>query len=60
VVEGGRIVESAPPAELLANPESRYAQLVRADEENHRLLWRGATWRRWWLADGHLDEKSAA
>jgi ABC-type multidrug transport system fused ATPase/permease subunit len=60
VIEGGRIVENGPPGELLARETSRYAQLVRADYENHRLLWRGGAWRHWWLADGQLQEKPAA
>jgi ABC-type bacteriocin/lantibiotic exporter with double-glycine peptidase domain len=60
VIEAGRVVENAPPAELLARETSRYAQLVRADEDNHRQLWRGGTWRCWWLADGKLQERPTA
>jgi ABC-type multidrug transport system fused ATPase/permease subunit len=60
VIEGGRVVENGPPAELLARETSRYAQMVRADHDNHRLLWRGGTWRRWWLADGRLREEPAS
>jgi ABC-type multidrug transport system fused ATPase/permease subunit len=60
VIENGRIVENAPPAELLSNESSRYAQLVRADEENHRALWRGGTWRYWHLANGRLEERGEA
>lgn len=60
VIEGGRVVENGPPAELLAKETSRYAQLVRADQENHRALWRGGTWRYWQLADGHLAERAEA
>ncbi len=60
VVEDGRIVENAPPAELLANQSSRYAELVRADQDNHTTLWRGNSWRHWWLSDGQLREKPAA
>jgi len=60
VIENGRVVENAPPAELLARPDSRYAQLVRADEENHRALWRGATWKYWRLAGGRLEERAEA
>ncbi|HYV48763.1 MAG TPA: ATP-binding cassette domain-containing protein [Myxococcaceae bacterium] len=57
VVEGGRIVENGPPKELLAKEKSRYAELLRADLDNHQLLWRSGTWRHWWLADGRLEEK---
>jgi ABC-type multidrug transport system fused ATPase/permease subunit len=60
VIEGGRVVENGPPSELLARETSRYAQLLRADRQNHQMLWRGGTWRRWWLADGQLGEKPAA
>ncbi len=57
VVEDGRIIENGPPQELLANPTSRYAALLRADQDNHSLLWSGGSWRHWWLADGRLAEK---
>jgi ABC-type multidrug transport system fused ATPase/permease subunit len=60
VIEGGRVVENGPPAELLAQETSRYAQMVRADHDNHRFLWRGGTWRHWWLADGRLREEPAS
>ena len=54
VIEGGRVVENGTPAELLSRETSRYAQLLRADEDNHTSLWRGQAWRHWWLADGRL------
>ncbi len=57
VVENGRVLENAPPKELLANKSSRYAELLRADQENRTLLWSGGNWRNWWLADGRLVEK---
>jgi ABC-type bacteriocin/lantibiotic exporter with double-glycine peptidase domain len=57
VIEGGRIVENGPPKELLAKETSRYAELLRADVDNHKLLWASGTWRHWWLADGRLVEK---
>ena len=60
VIENGRVVENGPPAELLARETSRYAQLMRADEENHRALWRGGKWRYWRLAGGHLEERAEA
>jgi hypothetical protein len=41
----------------LANRTSRYAELLRADQDNHSLLWSGGNWRNWWLADGKLVEK---
>jgi ABC-type multidrug transport system fused ATPase/permease subunit len=57
VVEGGRVVEEGRPADLLGRETSRYAQLVRADEDNHRALWRGGVWRSWRLAGGRLEEE---
>jgi len=60
VVEGGRIVENGPPKELMAKEKSRYAELLRADLDNHQELWRSGTWRHWWLADGRLEEKKAS
>lgn len=59
VIENGRILENGPPKELLANKESRYAELLRADQENRTLLWGGGRWRNWWLSDGQLVERSA-
>ncbi|HEY2030450.1 MAG TPA: ATP-binding cassette domain-containing protein [Myxococcales bacterium] len=60
VIENGHLVENGAPAELLAKETSRYAQLVRADEDNHRALWRGGAWRYWRLADGSLSEQAQA
>jgi ABC-type bacteriocin/lantibiotic exporter with double-glycine peptidase domain len=57
VIEGGRIIESGPPKQLLAAEKSRYAELLRADQDNHQQLWTGGKWRHWWLADGRLVEK---
>ncbi|QAT84947.1 ABC transporter ATP-binding protein/peptidase [Corallococcus coralloides] len=59
VIENGRILENGPPKELLANKESRYAVLLRADQENRTLLWGGGSWRHWWLSDGQLVERPA-
>ena len=60
VIENGRVVENGPPQQLLANQASRYAALVRADEENHRAIWRGGAWRTWRLGDGRLEERAEA
>lgn len=59
VVENGRIKENGTPQELLAREGSRYAALVRADQENHELLWRAGSWRKWWLEGGQLQEREA-
>jgi ABC-type bacteriocin/lantibiotic exporter with double-glycine peptidase domain len=57
VVENGRIIENGSPKELLAKEKSRYGELLRADQDNHKLIWSGGNWRHWWLADGRLVEK---
>lgn len=59
VVENGRIVENGEPKRLLADASSRYAELLRADQDNHSLLWSNAQWRHWWLAGGQLQERAA-
>ncbi|MCP3169272.1 ATP-binding cassette domain-containing protein [Myxococcus qinghaiensis] len=59
VIENGRVLENGRPKELLANKESRYSVLLRADQENRTLLWGGGHWRHWWLSDGQLVERTA-
>ncbi|HEY2030797.1 MAG TPA: ABC transporter ATP-binding protein, partial [Myxococcales bacterium] len=59
VVEGGRIVEFAPPQLLAADKSSRYAQLLAAEEEVRRGLWAGGGFRRLWMEDGALTERPA-
>ncbi len=54
VVEGGRIVEDAPPRELAANPTSRYRALLDAERMLLEALWGGPQWRRARLVDGQL------
>jgi ABC-type transport system involved in cytochrome bd biosynthesis fused ATPase/permease subunit len=57
VIERGRVIENDSPTALLASETSRYSELVRADHDNHKTLWRGGTWRHWSLADGELVER---
>ena len=59
VVEDGRISETGVPAELAADPGSRYAALLRAEEALRRDFEQGAAWRRLRLADGRLQELRA-
>ncbi|HEX5272711.1 MAG TPA: hypothetical protein VFW33_19575, partial [Gemmataceae bacterium] len=54
VVEGGRVVEDGPPEKLLGDPASRYAALLRAEEEARAGLWGSAAWRRLRLEDGRV------
>jgi ATP-binding cassette subfamily B protein len=61
VIDRGRIVEDASPAELAARPDSRYAQLVRGDREMHEIEWSGARWRRVWIEHGRVrDEETGS
>lgn len=54
VVEGGRLVEDAAPAALLARPDSRLAALKAAADAAQREVWDNPVWRRWRMADGVL------
>jgi ATP-binding cassette subfamily B protein len=54
VIEDGRIVEDAPPAELAARSDSRYRSLLDAEETVRRTMWASADWRRFTVADGRL------
>jgi cell division protein FtsL len=56
-MEQGRIVEDAPPAQLLAQA-SRYRALLEAEKVVRETLWADAKWRRLWLEDGELKERS--
>jgi ABC-type multidrug transport system fused ATPase/permease subunit len=56
VVDGGRIVEDGRPAELLANPQSRYRQMLDAEAAVRERLWASADWRQL-LNDGTLYEE---
>src|SRR5262249_51537421 len=60
VVESGRIVEDGCPADLSANPQSRYRALLEAEAEVRTGLWESAGWRRLRLEDGRLSEASPA
>lgn len=60
VVEGGRVTENGSPAELAADPESRYRALLDAEEVLRRDFAGGAVWRRLRLTDGKLVEETLA
>lgn len=55
VIEGGRLVEDAPPTALAAQP-SRYRDLLSAETVVRQTLWEGARWRRLWVAQGRVEE----
>ncbi len=57
VIEGGRVAEDGTPAELLCNPDSRYAQLLAAEEDTHGNLWAASFWRRVRVHSGRIVEE---
>jgi ATP-binding cassette subfamily B protein len=56
VVEGGQIVEDGVPADLAAQPGSRYRALLEAEREVREGLWSSGVWRRLRLEGGQLLE----
>jgi ABC-type proline/glycine betaine transport system ATPase subunit len=56
VVEGGQIVEDGVPADLVAQPGSRYRALLEAEREVREGLWSSDVWRRLRLEEGRLVE----
>jgi ABC-type bacteriocin/lantibiotic exporter with double-glycine peptidase domain len=59
VIEDGKILEDGAPRELAAQP-SRYAELLKADNDVQAKSWGGAKWRRIGLVDGRVSERAAA
>jgi ABC-type bacteriocin/lantibiotic exporter with double-glycine peptidase domain len=56
VIEAGKIIEDGAPAELLRQGDSRYRDLLNAEESVRRGVWSGVTWRRMQFRDGQLHE----
>jgi ATP-binding cassette subfamily B protein len=54
LVEHGRIAEQGTPADLLARPESRYAQLLVAEKAANSDLWKDGMWRRVRIDSGQV------
>jgi ATP-binding cassette subfamily B protein len=57
VIERGCIAEQGKPCELRERAESRYAQLLAAEEEARNGLWLGSTWRRIQIHAGQIVEE---
>ncbi len=57
VIEQGRIREDGPPQQLSALPESRYAQLLEAEEQTRSGLWCASFWRRIRIHSGRIVEE---
>jgi ATP-binding cassette subfamily B protein len=57
VMDHGRIVEDGPPGEL-ASRDSRYRQMLEAEEEVWNTIWSDSGWRRLHIESGRLIEDS--
>lgn len=60
VIEEGRLVEDADPAELQARPGSRYAALLAAEDSARRTIFESPMWRHLRLDNGSLDANGAS
>ena len=56
VIDAGKIVEDGSPDELLRQADSRYRDLLHAEESVRRGVWSGVAWRRMQFKDGQLHE----
>lgn len=56
VLESGRLVEDGVPAVLATDPESRYATLLRDEEDAMQSGWASPAWRHIHLRAGRLSE----
>ena len=59
VIEQGRLVEDGAPRELLAQPGSRFCDLMQTEERVREELWSDERWRRLTLRGGDLEERGA-
>jgi ATP-binding cassette subfamily B protein len=57
VIADGRIAEDGAPAELLAQPGSRYASLAEAERRVRAAAWSAERWRRLRLEDRRVVEQ---
>lgn len=58
VLDEGRLVEDASPAELTAQPNSLYRSLLDAEDAVRRRLWSSEEWRRIELTSGRLVQNA--
>jgi ATP-binding cassette subfamily B protein len=56
VVDGGHVIEEGTPEDLSSSFDSRYAQLLRAEEDMRSQLWSSKLWRRIQIHSGRLTE----
>jgi ABC-type bacteriocin/lantibiotic exporter with double-glycine peptidase domain len=60
VIEDGRIAEDGSPRALAARPDSRYSQLLDAEDSVRAGLWAAAEWRRLRMDGGRVVEERIA
>ena len=58
VIEDGHVVEEGSPASLRLKTDSRYAQLLRAEQEVRSGLWSSGLWRRIRLESGRIVDEA--
>jgi ABC-type bacteriocin/lantibiotic exporter with double-glycine peptidase domain len=56
VIKDGRIIEDAPPSALLEDGNSRYSELLKAEEYVRQRMWQSNSWRRLLMENGKLSE----
>jgi ATP-binding cassette subfamily B protein len=59
VLEDGKIVEDGPPR-VLAERDTRYREMLRAEEKARRALWTERAWRRIRVDAGRVTEEGSA
>ncbi|MCI0392670.1 MAG: cysteine peptidase family C39 domain-containing protein [Acidobacteria bacterium] len=57
VIEGGQIVEDGSPQTLIRRPDSRYSQLLDAEDSVRAGMWGAAEWRRLRMDGGQVVEE---
>ncbi len=58
MMDQGRIIEDGAPQTLLDQTDSRYRQMLEAEESVREKMWAGDHWRHIWLENGQLVELS--
>jgi ATP-binding cassette subfamily B protein len=56
VIESGRIVQQGCPGDLVRSNQSRYRQLLDAEDEARTAVWSGSFWRRVHVHNGRVAE----
>ena len=56
VIENGRVVEDGSPRDLIERHQSRYGDLLEAEEAVRTRLWASDEWRHVEIAEGKLIE----